>query len=1276
MKNKHKFSIALLAVLLWLGGLSFVQAQTVVTIGTGSSTTYYSPVYISSTSSSYRYSNTIQLFTPAEIANSGDITALAWEKADATGYTAGDATFKVYVKHTSMTSVPTTSGTFTSELVGATLVYESYTQNLPTAPGWVTFNFTSPFNYNGTDNLMILIDWYRPSSATASNPSWYYASTPGMAATFSGTSPNPTFWSGTADTRPNIQMTFAPSLPNDAGIQSIESPTSPVPLVSTPVTVKLRNYGINNLTSTLIRWTVDGVNQSNVPFSGNLAPSASTTITLGNVNLSQGMHTIKAWTTFPNGTTDPNAANDTATADLVACNPLNGIYTVGAAGDFPDIATAIGAITLCGVSGPVTLNLESGVYNTQLLFTEITGLSAANTLTIQSQSGNPADVEFIWAPSGSADNFTVKLDGADHIILQNMTFTTDPNGTADYANVVALDNGADNNTIHNCILNGKLTTNDSDADWSVVRANGAGDANHNTFSNNTLVDGTYGFYMYGSSGSGLLDGNTFINNTITGFTYRGFYVGYNKNSNITGNTVVSSTNPYSTLYGIYLYYSDSAHTIANNSFYLTGSTSVYGIDAYYCDGDASNTIDIYNNTISIDAGTSTLYGIRAYYGYYYNLYHNSVLLNSGDGSSEYAFYATGTNPLSAVNNVFVSMAGGYAAYATTSVTATTIDYNNYYSTGSLGYFSGVINTLTEWQTLTGLDLNSVSVDPFFVSPQNLMPESTPMDNKGTPLAMVGTDITGAARNATTPDMGAYEFTGTSSTLALAAGFVCDAAQLVVPVSAENFTNVAALSLALDVDSGYTYNSIQNVHPSLAGMLVNTTASQVKLSWLDLSAVGISIPNGILFELVFDAVVPGIYSFDWDLGPNGCEITDPMGVALRMSYIGDEASITPCSDLNGKLSYYNVPALPPIPNTPMRSVTISLMEGAKGEVASTTTDNSGNYSFTDVPNGDYELVATTTKNWGGVNAVDALEALKHSVGLVTLLNMSAVAADVNGVNNINATDALLISQRFVGQTTSFGVADWQFQSPDFTLGTDTTINFFAICAGDANGSYQPAKAQASLELAEAGNMNVSAGQEVRIPFSAANAMEVGAIALEIKLPEGFEVSEVEVNASNGNLLWNQAGNNLILSWYSLDAMNLSAGETMFSLSGTLASVENARFALVNGSELANANAVVYANALITMPKLSTLEEMEVLQVMNYPNPFSNVTRFDYFLPKNGQASLTIYDLSGAAVSVLFDRTHTAGSYSYLMERNSLSQGMYFYTLKQGNNTLTGRMLIGN
>jgi parallel beta-helix repeat protein len=1237
MKNKRRLLIAVLTPLLFAFGTIIGQAQT-YSIGAPDP----------NIGSSGTFSSTVQYLLFDVLNPSGVLI----ESVDIYPTVGAGAAYTIIVQDASLATIATYSGNTTvasntAETVPVNFVIPQgtgYRMGFSVNPGVLRNSSGGVYPYTVAGLMSIT------GHTFTSGPNYYYF-----------------FY--------NIQIKSPlPPIPEDAGIAGFTSPTSPVALAPVPVIAEIKNFGLSNLTSALIRWRIDGVMQTQKPFSGNLATDSTALVTLGTHTFSQGMHTIEAWTVFPNGVVDTNTGNDTATLEIVACNPLNGMYTVGATGDFPDIGTAIGAITLCGVSGPVTLNLENGIYNTQLLLTEVAGLSAANTLTIQSQSGNPADVEFFWTPTGSADMFTVFFDGADYITLQNMTLTTDPLGTVLYGAVIGMDNGANYNTIHNCILNGKPVTATTDFDYSIVRINGADDGNHNTFSNNTLNNGSYGFYCYGSS-SGMLDGNTFTNNTITGFTYRGFYVGYNKNSSITGNTVVSSTNASSTLYGIYLYFSDSAHTIANNSFYLTGSTSVYGIDAYYCDGDASNTIDIYNNTISIDGGTSTLYGIRAYYGKYYNLYHNSVLINSGDGSSEYAFYATGTNPLSAVNNVFVNMTGGYAAYATTSVTAATIDYNNYYSTGTLGYFGTAIANLADWQALTGLDLNSVSVDPFFASPQDLTPASTPMDNKGTPIAMVTTDITGAARHATTPDMGAYEFTGTSSTLALVAGFVCDATQLVMPVTAMNFNNVAALSLALDVDTGYAYHSIQNIHPSLAGILANATAEQVKLSWLDLNATGVSIPDGLLFELVFDAVTPGVYSFNWDLSPDGCEITDPMGVALRMSYIGDEASITPCSDLDGKLSYYNVPALPPIPNTPMANVTISLMEGAKGEFANTTTDGSGNFSFADVPNGNYQLVASTTKNWGGVNAVDALEALKHSVGLTNLVNMSAVAADVNGVNNINATDALLISQRFVGQTSSFAIDDWQFEVPSFTLSTDTSINFFAICAGDANGSYQPAKAQASLQLVEAGNMSVSAGQQVRIPFSAANAMEVGAIALEIKLPQGFEVNEVGVNAPNGNLLWNQAGNDLILSWYSLDALNLSAGETMFSLSGSLPSVENARFALVNGSELANANAVVYNNAVITMPKLSTLEEIAALQVMNYPNPFSNSTRFEYFLPEDGQASLTIYDLSGAAVSVVFDRTHAAGSHTYLMERNSLSQGMYFYTLKQGSNSITGRMLIG-
>ncbi|MFO7723065.1 MAG: hypothetical protein R6V49_07575, partial [Bacteroidales bacterium] len=183
------------------GCLSFKvkQAPAVVTIGTATTNAATAgPTYISSASSSYLYSNHISLFTPAELNASGIIESMAWNKSNANGYNLGNATYRIYLKHTSINTVPTTTGTFAAELNGATLVYENTSQNLPLASGWVTFMFNTPntFSYNGSDNLMVLVDWYRPGSPTGA-VNWYYTVATGKAQTWSASVTPPNISYGT-----------------------------------------------------------------------------------------------------------------------------------------------------------------------------------------------------------------------------------------------------------------------------------------------------------------------------------------------------------------------------------------------------------------------------------------------------------------------------------------------------------------------------------------------------------------------------------------------------------------------------------------------------------------------------------------------------------------------------------------------------------------------------------------------------------------------------------------------------------------------------------------------------------------------------------------------------------------------------------------------------------------------------------------------------------------------------------------------------------------------
>src|SRR5690606_20919991 len=77
------------------------------------------------------------------------------------------------------------------------------------------------------------------------------------------------------------------------------------------------------------------------------------------------------------------------------------------------------------------------------------------------------------------------------------------------------------------------------------------------------------------------------------------------------------------------------------------------------------------------------------------------------------------------------------------------------------YIGSARATLANLQTGFGGNANSINVSPVFVSTTDFHLDTTAnaaLDNKGTPIAEVTVDIDGNARNATTPDLGGYEFT--------------------------------------------------------------------------------------------------------------------------------------------------------------------------------------------------------------------------------------------------------------------------------------------------------------------------------------------------------------------------------------------------------------------------------------------------------------------------------------------------------------------------------------
>lgn len=156
------------------GFLAFsFQAAAQVTVSLGTATGSASTNVLLSTSTTVnRYSRTMSLYTAQEITSAGGmagaINSLAWSKSGTGEYTFNDAHLRVLIKHVTNSVWPTSPvPDWNTETVGATQVFSSTTYSIPTGTGWKLLPFTTPFQWNGTSNIVIFVEWYRPSTPTA-----------------------------------------------------------------------------------------------------------------------------------------------------------------------------------------------------------------------------------------------------------------------------------------------------------------------------------------------------------------------------------------------------------------------------------------------------------------------------------------------------------------------------------------------------------------------------------------------------------------------------------------------------------------------------------------------------------------------------------------------------------------------------------------------------------------------------------------------------------------------------------------------------------------------------------------------------------------------------------------------------------------------------------------------------------------------------------------------------------------------------------------------------
>jgi hypothetical protein len=666
----------------------------------------------------------------------------------------------------------TTSSALTSNFeTGLTQVYT--TSSYQTTAGWNNFTFANPFVWDGVSNLLVEIcfDNYQGSGdysdnaivnrTTTSHTSALYYRSDGGGVCVNGTGT-------TSSIRPNMSLVMAtPSnITNDAGVYAFTNPTGGVIAnQSFPIKVKVKNFGVDTLTSATINWKFDGVSQTPFSFQDTLLPdSISAEIQLGTKTVSGGSHYLLAWTDNPGGVADFNVANDSASISFFACAALlNGNYTIGGTGaDYATFSDAVLALNQCGISGPVTFNVAAGTYTEQIEVMTVNGSSATNTVTFQAANGDSTSVVLKYDASGTVDNYVVKLNGASNVKFNSMTIeATD----STYCRAVVLGNVLENVSFTNSIIKSTIVQSADDNAASLVFTNDS-IGKDISFMNNLFMNGSRGIELFSNAPrSGWeLKYNTFENQYAVAANLTSGMSSVIASNMVTADTLAVNFN------GFTLANCSGSAQVYKNHILVANAQIGYGVLATNSVFDSLVPARIYNNFVQIhstSSSTTLSSGLSAVNSPNMEFYYNTVhMTGTHTLSTNMLIFDQNATPnsenLHIMNNIFSNAAGGYIYYTNAVDTADFHnDYNNLYNwnNGEFGRLGGSdISSFANWKTETDGESNGDTINPYYTGVYDLHVNNNLLNGRAMPIAGITDDFDGDTRSTTTPDFGADEFT--------------------------------------------------------------------------------------------------------------------------------------------------------------------------------------------------------------------------------------------------------------------------------------------------------------------------------------------------------------------------------------------------------------------------------------------------------------------------------------------------------------------------------------
>lgn len=166
------------------------------------------------------------------------------------------------------------------------------------------------------------------------------------------------------------------------------------------------------------------------------------------------------------------------------------------------------------------------------------------------------------------------------------------------------------------------------------------------------------------------------------------------------------------------------------------------------------------------------------------------------------------------------------------------------------------------------------------------------------------------------------------------------------------------------------------------------------------------------------------------------------------------------------------------------------------------------------------------------------------------------------------------------------------------------------------------------------------------------------ALYVVSIDAVPIDSTYYDQNEGSGQWKQIGRYYLPANVEISIKVVDTGE---STAGVVLRTDAIKFGLLR--EINNVDGDKHNN----LPVAFKLEQ-------NYPNPFNPHTTIRYQLPEKSAIKLVIYDLKGAVVDVLVNRTQATGYYSIDWDASQVSSGIYFYRIVAAHFTAVKKMTV--